>query len=247
MSHHNFRVAILQNFLIQETGGMPMIERISELVLQSKPDAEIHVYAPIQGDALPDLDTQDLVILTGGPFNLLQHDKPSWVTETLDYIKLATTERSKPKVLGICWGQQAIALALGGSLRKSERGHCIGVENIALDSDGARFFNTEALNIHKNHEIIVTNIGPHLSCLAPNNEILISKDNRVLTFQGHPEMDARLAKLFVATDDPSSSLRPGREAGLKPTDSPHDSELIFTAIMRASGLAMGSKKLILAR
>ncbi|KAJ0124146.1 Heterokaryon incompatibility protein 6, OR allele [Fusarium oxysporum f. sp. albedinis] len=136
MSPSNIRVAILQNFLIEETGGKPMIDRISRLVLQSKPDAEINVHAPIQGDTFPDLETNDLVILTGGPFNLLRRDKPQWVTETLDYIKLATTGRSKPKILGICWGQQAIALALGGSLRKSERGHCVSISS--YESEGPK-------------------------------------------------------------------------------------------------------------
>ncbi|KAF4447795.1 nonribosomal peptide synthetase [Fusarium austroafricanum] len=198
------------NFLIEETGGRPMIERISKLVLQSQPHAEINVHAPIQGDFFPDLETHDLIILTGGPFNLLQHERPSWVINTLNYIQLATANRTKPKILGICWGQQAIALALGGALGKSERGHC---------------------KIHKNHEIVVTDIGNSLSCLAPNNEILISKDNQVLTFQGHPEMDKILSQLFVATDGQLSSPRPELVTGLESIDAAHDGELIFKAIM----------------
>lgn len=125
MTSQKFRVAILQNFILEETGGKPMIDRIIQLVRQSKPDAEIIVYAPIQGDGLPDMESQDLIILTGGPFNLLENDRPKWVSETLGYIKAATANRSSPKILGICWGQQAIALALGGALGKSPRGHCV--------------------------------------------------------------------------------------------------------------------------
>ncbi|KAE8327492.1 class I glutamine amidotransferase-like protein [Aspergillus sergii] len=132
MSPTNFRVAILQNYPISAKGGELMIENISKLVLNSKPDVEIKVYAPIQGDAFPDLDNNDLIIFTGGPFNLLEDEKPSWVTETLDFIKAATTGRAKPKILGICWGQQAIALALGGSMGELKTGPCIGVETISL-------------------------------------------------------------------------------------------------------------------
>lgn len=102
-----------------------MIDRISNLILQSNPNAEITIHAPIQGDEFPDLDSHDLIILTGGPFNLLQDNKPSWVTETLNFIEAANSRQAKPKILGICWGQQAIALALGGSLEKSKRGHCV--------------------------------------------------------------------------------------------------------------------------
>ncbi|KAK7398258.1 Glutamine amidotransferase-like protein chry6 [Neonectria punicea] len=236
MSRTNFRVAILQNFVISETGGQPMIENISKLILLSKPNAEINIHAPIQGDAFPDLHTHDLIILTGGPFNLLEDEKPSWVTETLDYIKVATTHQAKPKLLGICWGQQAIVLALGGSLAKSKRGHCIGVETISLTPGGATFFNAGSLDIHKHHEIVVTDIGPHLSCLALNNEILLAEDNQVLTFQGHPELDADLSRLFVATDDPSHPVRPGLETGIKAINAPHDGEVIFATVMKwASG------------
>lgn len=102
-----------------------MVDRLSHLILQSKPNAEITLHAPIQGDEFPDLNSHDLIILTGGPFNLLQEDKPFWVIGTLDFIKAATSGQAKSKILGICWGQQAVALALGGSLEKSKRGHCV--------------------------------------------------------------------------------------------------------------------------
>ncbi|KAM0487352.1 hypothetical protein ACHAP7_001864 [Fusarium lateritium] len=228
MTNRNFRVAILQNFILEETGGRPMIDRISTLIHLSKPDAEITLQAPIQGDDFPDLNIHDLIILTGGPFNLLQEDKPSWVVGTLEFIKAAASGSAKPKILGICWGQQAIALALGGSLEKSKRGHCVGVEDITLNSDGDLFFKRKSLN----HEISVADIGPHLACLAPNNEILLSKDKRVLTFQGHPEMDADLSRLFVATEHVTSVSRVELGAGLKPIDAPHDGEQIFATIMK---------------
>ncbi|KAM0234318.1 hypothetical protein ACHAP5_010132 [Fusarium lateritium] len=154
MANRNFRVAILQNFILEETGGRPMIDRISTLILQSKPNAEITLHAPIQGDDFPDLNSHDLIILTGGPFNLLQEDRPSWVTGTLEFIKAATSGPTKPKILGICWGQQAIALALDGSLEKSKRGHCVGVENIALNSDGNLFFKYESLVCYTNTRIM---------------------------------------------------------------------------------------------
>nr|WCD39069.1 glutaminase [Fusarium tricinctum] len=232
MAHQTFRVAILQNFILEETSGRPMIDRLSNLILQSKPNAKITLHAPLQGDDFPDLNSHDLIILTGGPFNLLQKDKPSWVTGTLDFIKAAMAGQAKSKILGICWGQQAVALALGGSLEKSRRGHCIGVENITLNSDGALLFEAQSVNIQKNHEIAVADLGPHLSCLAPNNEILLSKDNRVLTFQGHPEMDADLSRLFVTTDDKSPSPRPEISTDLRPIDAPHDGEAIFAVVMK---------------
>ncbi|XEV07506.1 hypothetical protein FSHL1_012793 [Fusarium sambucinum] len=231
MTSHTFHVAILQNFILEETGGRPMIDRITYLIRQSKPDTEINVYAAIQGDALPDPGNQDLIILTGGPFNLMKDERPKWVTDTLEYLRLATTGPSKPKVLGICWGQQAVALALGGALGKSDRGHCVGVEDITLTPEGTTFFNAKSLTIHKNHEIVVTDIGPDLLPLALNNEVLMSKNGQVLTFQGHPEMDSSLSRLFVASDNPAV-VGAGLESNLRPIDSPHDGETIFERIIQ---------------
>ncbi|KAJ5900125.1 class I glutamine amidotransferase-like protein [Penicillium taxi] len=201
MSRNDIHVAILQNFLISEKGGERMIENISKLVLCSNPNTKISVYAPIQGDAFPNQDDYDLIILTGGPFNLLEDEKPSWVNETLNFIKSITTGR-------------------------------IGVETIPLTSGGATFFNARSLDIHKNHLLVVDDIGPHLSCLALNNEILLSKDNQVLTFQGHPELDAILSQLFVDVNNPSYFDRNELKRVLKPIDAPHDGEIIFVSIMK---------------
>ncbi|EEQ35782.1 conserved hypothetical protein [Microsporum canis CBS 113480] len=207
MSSIRPRVAVIQNYSSAEQGGGRMIENISRLVRCSKPNAEIHVYAPIDGEPFPDLYGYGLVILTGGPFSLLQDEKPSWVTETLDFIRHASTHPAKPKLLGICWGHQAAALALGGSVEELKTGPC---------------------NIHKNHRLAVVDAGPRLSRLAANHEILTSEDGQIVTLQGHPELDAALSQLFVHADGLSCSLLPG----LKGIHAPHDGEAIFASIMR---------------
>ncbi|KAM5466619.1 hypothetical protein MauCBS54593_005876 [Microsporum audouinii] len=228
MGSIRLRVAVIQNYSSAEQGGGRMIENISRLVRCSKPNAEIHVYAPIDGEPFPDLYGYGLVILTGGPFSLLQDEKPSWVTETLDFIRHASMHPAKPKLLGICWGHQAAALALGGSVEELKTGPCIGVETISLTSTGAAFFNAGSLNIHKNHRLAVVDAGPRLSRLAANYEILASEDGQIVTLQGHPELDAALSQLFVHADGLSCSLLPG----LKGIHAPHDGEAIFASIMR---------------
>ncbi|KAJ0364076.1 hypothetical protein COL26b_012665 [Colletotrichum chrysophilum] len=69
-----FRVAILTNFDPDEPGGSEMLSRITTLLRCSRTGAtEITVHAAIRGDAFPDPSEYDLVVLTGGPFNLLKH------------------------------------------------------------------------------------------------------------------------------------------------------------------------------
>lgn len=77
---------------------------------------------------------------------------------------------------------------------------------------------------------MVTDIGPHLSPLAPNNEILLSTNGQILTFQGHPEMDHSLSKLFAPADGQAVSIN-NLDIDLKPIASYHDGERIFERIM----------------
>jgi len=63
----------------------------------------------------------------------------------------------------------------------------------------------------------------------------VSTSGQVLTFQGHPEVDFSLSKMFLALGSPAR-LGKELEHGLKPIDSPHDGELVFERVMRwASG------------
>lgn len=125
MTNPDFRVAILKNYSLTAECGKMMLDEIASVVRQSKPNAEVNVYARIEGTAFPDLNYYDLIILTGGLFDLLQEEKPTWVIDTFDYIRSAHNQQPKAKLLGICWGQQAIALALGGSMAESPRGPCV--------------------------------------------------------------------------------------------------------------------------
>lgn len=141
-----------------------MLSRMATLLRCSRTGAtEITFHAAIRGDAFPDPSEFDLVILTGGPFNLLKHteenERPEWVRRTLGWIQETVKfheasglsepgSKKKSKLLGICWGHQAIALALGGRLGQvpQERGgQLIGVETVPLTSQGAAFFKSESL------------------------------------------------------------------------------------------------------
>ncbi|WQF89851.1 Putative glutamine amidotransferase domain containing protein ChyE [Colletotrichum destructivum] len=255
-----FRVAILANFDPDEQGGSEMLSRITTLLRSSRTGAtEITIHAAIRGDAFPDPSEYDLVILTGGPFNLLKHteenERPEWVRRTLGWIQetVKTHEASglsepgskkkkKAKLLGICWGHQAIALALGGRLGQvlQERGgQLIGVETVPLTSQGAAFFKSESLDIQKNHALVVTHPGPYLTPVASGssssfqNEVLLSHSPPILTFQGHPEMDAALARLFAGFATGGASDRGDwiPSEGLKGIDDVHDGEAILRRVV----------------
>ena len=70
--------------------------------------------APVPEPPLP----YDLVIFTGGTFDLLAPEPlPAWVGRAMRLVRaLAADEAGRTKLLGVCWGHQAIQMALGGQL-----------------------------------------------------------------------------------------------------------------------------------
>lgn len=71
------------------------------------------------GDALPDLNQIDLLIILGGPMNIYETDKFPFLTEEKRLVEKAI-EREK-RVLGICLGAQIIADVLGAKVFRGER------------------------------------------------------------------------------------------------------------------------------
>lgn len=87
------------------------------------PNAQLDICCIANGEQIPDLSNYRLVILSGGKVNLLEDEKPTWALQVLDMVrKIAKEPGTGQKLVGICWGHQAIHYALGGDLAWVEDG-----------------------------------------------------------------------------------------------------------------------------
>ncbi|KAH8647229.1 class I glutamine amidotransferase-like protein [Xylariales sp. PMI_506] len=235
----DMKVAILQNYPEVPRKGTSLSARLADMVPQSSPPTQVSIFRPINGDPFPDLGDYDLVILTGGRFNLLDpQPQPAWVSETLAYIRKNASQSSGPKLLGICWGHQAISYALGGALETRSDGPCIGVETISLTNEGSKFFDKirspiQSLNIHKFHVRYVSRRPEGFVPLANNNEVLISASKGILSMQGHPELTESMVRIMLSADDGTycASSAAGSTSPVKSINESHDGQDIFAAIL----------------
>ena len=93
----------------------------------------------------------------------------------------------KKKLLGICYGAEILALALGGTIRKSSviRGEqeITSNENILCEGKNTVF---------ESHSYEISKLGSSLNCLAESknckNEIVKHKELAIFGTQFHPEM-----------------------------------------------------------
>lgn len=71
-----------------------------------------------QNDAFPSIENINLLIILGGPMNIYEEEKYSWLRNEKKFIENALAENKF--VLGICLGAQLLADVLGGKVRKNE-------------------------------------------------------------------------------------------------------------------------------
>lgn len=77
----------------------------------------------VRAGELPDAAAFDGAILTGSSAGVYEdHD---WLPPFFDWIRKA---RGRTKLVGVCFGHQAMAQALGGRVEKSERGWGLGLQ-----------------------------------------------------------------------------------------------------------------------
>ncbi|MCD8260173.1 MAG: type 1 glutamine amidotransferase [Bacteroides sp.] len=128
-----------------------------------------------------------LYLITGS--NSGVYEPKTWILSLLEFIRKAHSE--KVPLTGICFGHQAIAQALGGEVRRSEKGWGTGIRTAQfIHPQTSKWFPSGSMNLHYNHHDQVIRL-PHEATLFATSPFCSYEGfmigNHILTFQGHPE------------------------------------------------------------
>ena len=169
---------------------------------------DIVVAAPHRGDALPAPAETSGVVITGSHAMVTDHEK--WSEQTAAWIPGVIA--SEVPLLGICYGHQLLAHALGGSIYASPTGIEIGTVEVAFQSEAAAdplLKNLPSrIKVHASHTQSVARLPQNAVLLAsndnePHHAFVVGKTAWGLQF--HPEFDAEIMRTYI--DEFAESIR----------------------------------------
>jgi GMP synthase-like glutamine amidotransferase len=108
------------------------VELFGRLFGAHVPDIELRPYDVVGGELPDGPDACDGWVCTGSRHSA--YDDLPWIAELLRFIR-AVAGSGRPFV-GICFGHQALAQALGGRVAKAEGGWGAGIRPVAVDGVG---------------------------------------------------------------------------------------------------------------
>ena len=159
---------------------------------------ELRVVRPYE-QVLPSLAGFDGVLMTGSPKSVV--DPEPWMDEAAGY--LIEAARTRP-VLGVCFGHQLLAHALGGRVERNPRGREAGTAAVRLTPEGARdplFAGlTSPLLVQQTHEDHVAALPKGAVLLAANEMTPVQAfawGESIRCVQFHPEFDAERSRLLA--------------------------------------------------
>ena len=161
--------------------------------------AEYKVFAALDG-VLPDApQAADLWVITGSRFGT--YEDHAWIAPLEDFIR-ACRDAGRP-MMGICFGHQIIAQALGGVVRKSAKGWGLGIHDYApVNWPGALGPAPDTLAIQAFHQDQVEELPEGAERIAQSEfceNAALWYPGFAVTVQGHPEFAPPFARALLET------------------------------------------------
>ena len=190
------------------------------------PGPEVKAF-DVQAGKFPGRDEYDALLITGSPAGV--YEPLPWIAQLLDFIQGATDTQ----MIGICFGHQAMAEALGGHVEKSSKGwgaglHCYEVDRIEPWMDRA---GTIAVPASHQDQVVVQ--PPNTKIIASSDftplAALAWTDRRAVSFQFHPEFSPAFAKALIAE---RYDRVPDPDAAITSLDAPNDNAHVAGWIRR---------------
>jgi GMP synthase-like glutamine amidotransferase len=186
------KIGILETGLLNETfvGHYdPYPVMFAALLDQAHKGFEYRTYSVIRGEMPESTNDCDGWLITGSRFGA--YEKLGWMQALEEFIR--KLYRDSVPLVGICFGHQIIAQALGGKVVKSDRGWGIGLHYYRID-EAQEWMDEfpEQVGIYAFHQDQVVTLPPQASVFSSSDFCPyagLSYADSIISIQGHPEFE----------------------------------------------------------
>jgi GMP synthase-like glutamine amidotransferase len=194
------------------------------------PDHEVVVYDLPAGEFPQDLDACDGWITSGSRQSV--YEDVDWIARLGGLVR--TLHDQRRKLVGVCFGTQMIAHALGGTVGPAPTGWAVGVKEVeVLAKEPWMDPVVDSFRILHSNADQISSLPPGARLLGQAREVPVSVlaiDNHIIGFQGHPEFPSAYSAVLMEAR--RGSLIPDQvvEAGLASLERPPNTELLASWI-----------------
>jgi len=220
------------NIGILETGRPPgnLAERFGDYPAMFAellgPGFETESYDVASGE-LPNPATHNAYLITGSPAGV--YDPLPWIEPLEEFIRAAKDSR----MVGICFGHQVMAEALGGHVEKSDKGWGAGLHNYSVVRREPWMDGADGIAVPASHQDQVVIQPPNTNIVAESSftpfAALAWTDRPAISFQFHPEFAPAFAKALIGR---RYDIVPDPDAAIASLDAPNDNVRVAGWIRR---------------
>jgi GMP synthase-like glutamine amidotransferase len=186
------KIGILETGLLNEKfSGLyePYPEMFATLLNRAGQDLEYKSFSVIRGEFPESITECDGWLITGSRHGA--YERLDWMLKLEEFIR--ELYRESVPLVGICFGHQIIAQALGGEVVKSDKGWGIGIQSYAIDEsqdwmNGA----PQEVRIYAFHQDQVSKLPPDAAVFSSSEFCPyagLSYGDSIISVQAHPEFE----------------------------------------------------------
>jgi GMP synthase-like glutamine amidotransferase len=191
------------------------------------PEFQIETFDVAAGNLPADPAARSAYLITGSPAGA--YDPLPWIAPLADFIRAAETS----KMVGICFGHQMMAEALGGHVVKSEKGWGAGLQHYSVVQSEPWMDRAGDVAVPASHQDQVVVQPPNTEVVACSAFTpyagLAWTDRPAISFQFHPEFAPALAQALI---EMRYDVVPDPDAAIASLDAPNDNERVAGWIRR---------------
>jgi GMP synthase-like glutamine amidotransferase len=181
----------------------------------------------VAGGDLPEPASHDAYLITGSPAGV--YDPLPWIEPLEQFIR----DARGAKMVGVCFGHQVMAEALGGHVEKSNKGWGAGLHRYTLIRSEPWIETGATIAVPASHQDQVVVQPPNTEVVAASDFTPIAAlawtDRPAISFQFHPEFSPDFAKALI---EKRYDVVPDPEAAIASLDAPNDNARVAGWIRR---------------